>query len=101
MKYIKSFNESLDFKPSRSRIFIRNYKQKNPGTDLWHILTEMGYKEWQNDESDVNTLTDMIDFASKKYGELGLKTIEHVSKRLPRSPTRTVCVDRVSIQSQI
>jgi len=70
MKYIKSFNESLDFKPTRSRLFVRNYMNEKPNEDVWHILTEMGYKEWQNDESDVNTLTDMTDFAREKYGEL-------------------------------
>ena len=44
MKYVKSFNESLGFKKSRSRLFIRNYLNENPGTDYWHTLTEMGYK---------------------------------------------------------
>ena len=70
MKYVKSFNESLGFKKSRSRLFIRNYLNENPGTDYWHTLTEMGYKEWQNKKSDVNSLNDMMEFTKEKYGEL-------------------------------
>ena len=70
MKYLRKYKieESLDVKKAL-RLKLRRFKDLDKD-DLTWFISELGYKLWQDKDSNVNSLKDVYNHLRDTYGEL-------------------------------